>query len=509
MAADNPFTHVMVLMLENRSFDHIFGLSGIPGIEGLRGDEFNLLDPSNPASEKFVVRRGGNYSVATGDGPGHSLADTNTQLFGVRDLPTPPPAARNSGFVKAYAHNFFNKVHRQPTSTELQEVMCCFQPEQLPVISTLAKSFVLCDRWHASVPGPTMPNRAYLHAATSQGWAWNHNFQVDMTAKTIYESLEEAGKTWRVYYHDLNEVMQLYQKVKRSPKTMVPFADSFAADVDAGDVANYTVIIPCFLGKHGSPVNSMHAPKDIRPGEKLIADIYGALRMNKAIWESTLFIVVFDEHGGYYDHVAPPSAVNPDGKNSVPTPDPSHPHAEPFPTPFDFARLGLRVPAILISPWLPATVDHDLYEHASVAATLKEVFGLHDFLTKRDRAAGRFSKWFTKAHALRSDTPELKLPIQPHALDDIQREVLRGSIALDPNPQTHDPARIMDITDQEDAHEFVRRVTSRHMEHCMAHDGHPAYQARLAAQHIEDMPLEPASPTLSPARAREQLAMKP
>lgn len=358
--ADNPFKHVIVLMLENRSFDHMLGFSGIPGIDGLKGDEFNLLDPSNHASEKITVRRGGNYSVATGNGPGHSLADTNTQLFGVRDLPTPPPEVTNSGFVKAYARNFANDAHRQPTSTEVQEVMCCFLPEQLPVMSTLAKSYVVCDRWHASVPGPTMPNRAYLHAATSQGWAWNNNFHVDMTCKTIYESMEAAGKTWRVYYHDLNEVMQLYRNVKRSAKTMVPFADSFAADIDAGDVAQYTVIIPGFTGGHANLVNSMHAPKDLRPGEKLIADVYGALRANKAIWESTLFIVVFDEHGGYYDHVAPPSTVNPTASTRCrrPTPAIRMPSRSPPPSTspvLGFAsrpcssRLGFRPKSIMIS----------------------------------------------------------------------------------------------------------------------------------------------------------------
>jgi phospholipase C len=287
---------------------------------------------------------------------------------------------------------------------------------------------------------------------------------------------------------------------------MVPFPDSFTADIDSGDVADYTVIIPSFTGGHANLVNSMHAPKDIRPGEKLIADVYAALRTNQAVWESTLFIVLFDEHGGYYDHVKPPAAVNPDGLNSVPKPNPQHPHAEPFPTPFDFRRLGLRVPAILVSPWLPAQVDHDLYEHTSIPATLKEVFGLPDFLTERDRAAGRLTKWFSKSHPLRTDLPEIRIPTQPTPLDEMQREVLRGSIALDPHSKNHDPARVMDITDQQEAHNFMRRMASRHMEHCMAHKGHPAYDMRLPTEPIEQVPVEPRSTALSPARAREQLA---
>src|SRR5262245_2018209 len=167
------FEHFVVLMLENRSSDHLFGFLGIG--DGLpKNGAVNYLKPGDAKSQKFTSGKGGDYT-AIGQGPSHSLKQTNMQLFGVTK-PTAAVAAKTpplNGFVASFAEALPYDLKRKPTTSELQQVMNVFEPVQLPVLSTLAQNFVLCDRWFADVPGPTMPNRAFVHAATSQGYTYN------------------------------------------------------------------------------------------------------------------------------------------------------------------------------------------------------------------------------------------------------------------------------------------------------------------------------------------------
>ena len=140
-------------------------------------------------------------------------------------------------------------------------------------------------------------------------------------------------------------------------------------------------------------VNSQHAPCDVRPGEALIADVYNSLRANESVWKKTLLVVLYDEHGGFYDHVPPPTGVpNPDGLVST---NPA----------FDLRDWACAPRRILISPWLPRMVDSTVYEHSSMLATVKKLFNLPDFLTQRDRNANSFEHLFEGAR-FRNDTPE-------------------------------------------------------------------------------------------------------
>jgi len=189
--------------------------------------------------------------------------------------------------------------------------------------------------------------------------------------------------------------------------------------------------------KDGSQLaNSQHAPEDVRYGDNLIADVYETLRSNTAVWNKSVLIITYDEHGGFYDHVAPPATVNPDGINSPPPADKAT-----FAPPFAFDRLGLRVPAVIVSPWVgKGVVDSTQMQHTSIPATAKEIFGLPKFLTKRDASAHTITHLFTQAVA-RTDAPQ-KLPRAPlaqvtaapgdprhpknHPLDHTQREILLG-----------------------------------------------------------------------------------
>ena len=174
--ADLLFDHIVVLMLENRSFDHLFG--HLKKGDGLAYDAVNYLKAGDATTTAFKTGHGGDYTAA-GDGPSHSLKETNVQLFGVAKPTVQQSAAVPSmdGFANSFSLVLGAKEKREATSTEIQQAMNVFEPAQLPVLSTLAREFVLCDRWFADVPGPTMPNRAFVHAATSQGYTWNANWK--------------------------------------------------------------------------------------------------------------------------------------------------------------------------------------------------------------------------------------------------------------------------------------------------------------------------------------------
>jgi phospholipase C len=435
--------------------------------------------------------------VAIGkNGPSHSLKETNVQLFGA---PEPSDAAQAAvppmdGFVASYAVALQSDLHRKAIDSELQQIMNVFDPVQLPVLSTLAKSFVLCDRWFADVPGPTLPNRSFVHAATSQGYTDNREWKIKLDCDTIYDRINaKAGVSWRVYYYDKNEVAELYPNVKFDETNHAQFDVSYPPDVTGDRLATYSFIVPGFV----KPANSMHAPADVRPAEKLVADVYSALQSTPDVWKKTLLIVVFDEHGGYYDHVPPPETVSPDnipGKTD-----------ESFLVPFNFQRLGLRVPAILISPWFQPAVDSTVYSHSSIPGSLIQALQLGDFLTARDKAANKLTAYLTadSSRVWRTDTPTLTVPVQPEPLDEIQREVLNGTVHLDPHPANRSTLRTQDIQDPAQAQAFMRTQLAKSLEHRLAAKGDPNVGAKLSADN------QPASTTVSPARIVELAQSNP
>jgi phospholipase C len=473
------FDHFVVLMLENRSFDHIFGYLGIG--DGLpAGGAVNYLKPGDARSEVFHSGKGGDYT-AIGQGPSHSLKETNMQLFGVTK-PTPSVSAGTpslDGFVASFKTALQYDLKRAPTTNELQQVMNVFEPPQLPVLSTLAQNFVLCDRWFADVPGPTMPNRAFVHAATSQGYTYNANWKPKFTCKTLYDRINaDPNRTWRSYYHDQDDIVELYPYLKKDETNHVLFDDSFLSDVSGDRLATYSFITPAFINAPMHPANSMHAPVDVRPAEKLIADVYGAPRAHPDVWKKTLFILVFDEHGGYYDHVPPPATVNPDGIAGRTD--------QSFLVPFDFKRLGLRVPAILISPWFKSGVDSTVYSHSTIPGSVIDALNLPGgFLTKRDKNANKLTAKYLVddgSHTWRTNTPDLEVPVQPQTLDPMARELLDGTVHLDPHPEQRNTLRTHDIHDPVQAKQFMRTQISKHLEHFFASKGQPKVAAKLTTE---------------------------
>jgi phospholipase C len=395
----SPIDHLVVLMLENRSYDHMLGYLGHG--RGLHGDEYNLVDPLDPASEKVQVGGGAGYVTAVN--PSHNFLSVETQLYGRSGGYTRP--APMSGFVKSYTATANGDVDTGKT------IMACHDPSSIPALTTLAREFCLCDRWHASVPGPTWPNRFFAHAATSDGVVADEITHLyDM--RTVYDALADRGITWNIYYGDIPQsiMVQHHGDALGHLKSF----HQFHTDLENGELAAYTFIEPRYLDFFEWKANDQHAPHDIPLGEYLIAEVYDTLRASR-FWNSSLLVVLYDEHGGFFDHVPPPEGVpNPDGKTSV---DPD----------FDFTRLGVRVPAVLVSPWVErGRVDSTLYEHASLPATVRSLFGLPDSLTARDGAANTFELSLTR-RTPRTDTPQV-LPV-PGDPDEIEHH--RGLVRLD------------------------------------------------------------------------------
>jgi len=390
--------HIVVLMLENRSFDHMLGYmkSQIPSLNGLDDTEWNSEDASNRVVRVRVSNDAG-YRYLEVD-PSHWTPDVLDQIYSVYKCGTKPPElpgiGPNMSFVSNYSYRNNNSL------VDAHKIMRCFAPSSLPALTTLAREFAVCDSWYSSVPGQTWPNRMYVHAATSDGHLDNKLYDYDIG--TIYHRLEAASRSWKIYFHDIPQSLALKRLRVDVFKDRFRLFHEFLADARNGNLPNYSFIEPRYFDFAFKLANDQHPNHDISLGDALIADAYEAVR-NSPLWEQTLLLILWDEHGGIYDHAFPnrPRVLCPDGKVSV---DP----------PFGFDLVGVRVPAIVISPYIPkGKVDHTQYEHASVPATLKKLFGLSGFLTKRDAAANTLER-IVSLDTPRMDTPPM-LPRIPEA----------------------------------------------------------------------------------------------
>jgi phospholipase C len=390
--------HVFVLMLENRSFDHMLGFSGITGTDTATGQPTSLNGLNGSESNSY---NGVTYTVRRGapdraeHDPSHSFPGVLEELCGegavyVSGQPYPP--INNSGFVSAYA-----KSH-----PELPDgAMRCYTPEQVPIITALAREFLVCDRWFSSLPGPTEPNRFFVHAATSghfdeapsnkeyaeafstpwSGIAFKHG--------TIFDRLDEAGIRWRIYGDDSFPNVALLKGVSRTFD--IDEFEDFREDVASPSYnAAYTFIEPSYDPfSDYEDGNSQHPLGSVRAGELIIKRTYEALRASP-LWNDSMLIITYDEHGGFYDHVAPPRA-RPTGSTG-----------RKFG--FTFDQLGPRVPAIIISPRIPRNmIDHRTYEHSTIVATVTRLFDLKD-LTGRSASSSDLKPLATLDEP-RSDAP--------------------------------------------------------------------------------------------------------
>jgi phospholipase C len=399
-------------MLENRSFDHFFGSlkQTDPRVDGLTGMEFNLSDPAFPGSPQFRVQR--STSAAMSFDPNHEFLDVQFQLY-VAAPPNreyqPSGPADMGGFLR-------NALHTPGGVGNPVQVLEYFEPDQLPVLSTLAREFALFNYWHCPLPGPTWPNRFFIHAATSGGLSDSPTeFGIlagfEFKNGTIYDHLEKARKRWRIYHDGLPQaagIRSLRDDLLDFTTDNFSSMDKFWKDVKKGKLPDYTFIEPAYdTGNQYIQGNSMHPLNDVREGEKLIKRVYESLR-GSALWDKTMLIITFDEHGGFYDHVPPPPGLPTGDDREYATPQ----------RPFSFDRLGVRVPAIVISAYTekgtvigatPADAA-SIFDHSSILATVARRFGL-PFLSSRDRAANTLEVALNRATGrLSGDEAPLRLP---------------------------------------------------------------------------------------------------
>jgi phospholipase C len=376
--------HIVHLMLENRSFDHMLGFlyadsgnvspSGA-AFEGLTGTESNPDSNGNPvAVYKINPTDPGAYFMPGAD-PGEGYANTNSQLFGSGTAPV-PPVATNRGFVTNFDATIAwdQRAGRSVQSgTTASDIMGMFTPQALPVMSGLARGFAVCDHWYSSVPTETFPNRAFACAATSQGHM--NDGTASYTVQSIFGLLAAHNVSWKIYGYDAEPLTRKnFPDTTNAPDSNFGKFTDFTADAAGGTLPAYAFLEPSW----GSAGNSQHPNYDVALGEQLIHDVYNALRGGPG-WHQTLLIISYDEHGGIYDHVPPPSGAVP-------------PDDSPGEFGFDFTRFGVRVPALLISPWIaPGTVFRVPagtmpLDHTSVLKTVETRWSL-PALTRRDAAA--------------------------------------------------------------------------------------------------------------------------
>jgi phospholipase C len=354
--------HIVVLMMENRSFDHMLGglTKTDARIDGLTGKE------SNPDTEGKIipVQQKADYQDQLVHDPDHHFPGTDLQIFGGQT--GSGRVANMQGFVKSY----FTQTNDVKLS---HEIMYYFDPKKLPVLTTLAQEFAVFNRWFSSIPGPTICNRAFAHYGTSFGQVGMNVFYIGKGIESIYGRMVDAGRTAKIYYYDQHSsTMEIVNLLQHQPEVFGSFSQ-FIADCKTGKLPDYSFIEPAY-NDHPGPgggqilASDQHPTHNVHEGERFIGMVYNAIRGNDALWDSTALLIVYDEHGGLYDHVVPP-VCRPDGFTAQPSDTNTG-------IPFAFDRLGVRVPAILISPYVPkgTVVDGRVFEHACIPNTVTQYF---------------------------------------------------------------------------------------------------------------------------------------
>ena len=346
-AAEGPGTalaavdHLVVVMFENRSFDHLLGAlaldQGYPDrarVDGLRGDEVNV-DRAGIALR--IHRRDGNIPT---NGPGRNW---NISHLAFNE-------GRNDGFARA---------NEPPHDLE---AMAFHDRTLAPLHYALADRYTVCDRWFASVMGPTWPNRFFLHAASSNGRKGNIEWGAGEPA-TVWERMADRCRTAKNYYAGVVawHSMAFLKRAISGGGALVPERiENFFRDARQGTLPELAIIDPDFH------VNDLHPPHTLAMGEAFLGAIVRALEESPQ-WPRLLLVVLYDEGGGFFDHVPPPTTMDRDP---------------------EFRQLGFRVPALVIGPqvWRGRVVSTP-FEHVSVLSTLRTRFGIERLGPRMDAAA--------------------------------------------------------------------------------------------------------------------------
>ena len=338
--------HIVVVMMENHSFDNILGALGRGDVLA-RGPD-GLPDATNPDGRGNRIRSFQMSTPCQLDGkPSQSWNASHIQFSG----------GTNQGFV---------------ISDSGPVAMGYWTPADLPFTNSLASTFPVADRYFSSVLAQTYPNRRYLVAGTSLGLI-DDTFPTALPPNgTVFDLLNRHGISWRNYYSTLPTAGVFISSLSNPSiaSGLAPIT-GFYADCASGDLPSFSLVDPDF------DKQSEEDPQDIQYGDAFLAQVVNAV-LSGPKWARSLLVWTYDEHGGYYDHVPPPAAV---------TPDDVSPMLAPTDVPGAFDRLGFRVPAGLVSPYArKGHVSHSVYDHTSVLRLVETKWNL-PALTRRDAAA--------------------------------------------------------------------------------------------------------------------------
>lgn len=398
--------HIVVLMMENRSFDHMLGglMKEDPRINGLTGSESNPDSANEPAKVKNIAE----FQAQLDPDPNHHFPAVHKQLF----LGTggPPAVPNMQGFVQSY-------MDESGRLDKSRKIMYYFDPANLPVLTGLARNFAVFNGWFSSIPGPTICNRAFAHYGTSFGSVGMNPFEIKKPWRSIYDRMLDAGRSAKLYYYDqASSTMEVVNLLSHQPQVFGTY-DQFLTDCKKNRLPDYSFIEPNYSDHEGEGggellATDQHPDHNIQAGEQFIASIYNAIRKNPDLWPNTALLIVYDEHGGIYDHVPPPACP----------PDTFEASEQDTGVPgltFKFDRLGVRVPAILVSPWIPkGTVvpgpenpaTGRTFEHASIPATVTKFFlGPFDKRSPREKTAQTFLDLLTDVQRPNADCPLFRL----------------------------------------------------------------------------------------------------
>ena len=443
--------HIVVLMLENRSFDNLLGYlyeDGVPKgkkFEGLQDGPRTLPVPKRAIDYNqhptVTTQPATDYHQPYPD-PGEVYQHVNTQLFNRLDndnigvdapkmkppynLPNPVPyPAPMDGFVNDYINTLqaLGGEFNTPRYEQYQVIMQCFKPAQVSVLSTLAKEFAVFDHWFCSVPSQTWCNRAFWHAATSCGEVINPPDTGDIEAQieallrwddefnqtpNLFGRMNDRKISWSIYQEDGISLTRFVNGFCNPVFTDDKFKNGLSAfqdDIRNKTLSQYSFIEPNFIFQHndqhpssyGSILYGETHPGSVLLGEKLIWDVYNAIRTSDTYRDNTLLIITHDEHGGCFDHVSPTKATPPQ-KGMVGDKG------------FTFDRLGVRVPMVMVSAYIaPNTIINDVHDHTSFIKTCCEKWQLQG-LTDRDCHAKPFSSVFTDQRRELREIPEPLFP---------------------------------------------------------------------------------------------------
>ena len=363
--ASAPFDHVVVLMMENRSFDHFLGW--LPGANG-RQAGLAYTDRSGTTYPTYDLAP--DWQGCGYDDPDHSWEGGVTQLAG----------GTASGFLKtAVAGDTFPIGYYTQAS--------------IPVLGALAEQYTTSDNYFAAILAETYPNRFYQHSAQTDR---DHNSTATATMPTIWDRLAAAGLSGRYYSTDL-PFLALWGS-KYAP--IINQFPQFLTDCAAGNLPNVAFVDPAFNGEGQGLSRDDHPHADIRSGEAFISEVYEALRSSPA-WSKTVLVINYDEWGGFFDHVVPPRVVD------------THVNPAPGPHP-DYHQLGFRVPLVVASPFSAKgriVSGGAPFEHTSVLKMIEWRWNLPP-LTARDANARNLAEVLDLS-LRRNDTPVIPTATYP------------------------------------------------------------------------------------------------